>query len=465
MRGGMVVTDTSFGDLANVPISEVIPRAIQGQRRAWGTSLEYDPFAGLCEKCPIRVLAGLRYELSKGDDVAPPWTQFLYSAGRRSDKPKVAALIARRLATLPQSVLDAIIMPATSWLANTHKQLYERDRGAFRIAFDRLSDALARSPAAAEPMQLAPGEIRDWASGFINSAAGRLADAMFNDPILRELGPTDAFPVGWLVTAERLLALPGDHARFSLVRFASSLGWLHSRAPAWSEQNIVAPMLGDGANRDSALAGFLQNPEIGDKQLYVLLKPFLIDVSNSNQRSQQRDPRALGRFFVGGWLTRDGGECWLADDEFRRVLIGASDPLRTHVLWQVGHFESAEKIAFLQKVWPRQLVVRTPTVVGRLCTLAFDDETHFPELVSAILPLVSEAEAESTALPLPHHRMGEVAEKYPDGALDLLAAVLPREVARWPYGMDQTLERLIKAKPVLVTDPRMIRLKGIWDRP
>jgi hypothetical protein len=30
--------------------------------------------------------------------------------------------------------------------------------------------------------------------------------------------------------------------------------------------------------------------------------------------------------------------------------------------------------------------------------------------------------------------------------------------------VEQTLERLTKAKPALVTDPRMIRLKGIWDR-
>lgn len=466
MRGGTVTTDTSFGYLAKVPLPELIPRAMQGQRHVWSKSLEHDPFAGLCEKCPVRVLAGLRYELSKGNDVAAPWTQFLYNAARRSDKPKLAALIARRLATLPQSALDASIMPATSWLANAHKQLYERDPVALRTAFDRLLDTLAGSPAAAEPKALARGEIRDWASAFLNSAAGRLADALCNDPILGELGPTDALPVSWLVTAERLLALPGDHARFSLVRFAWILGWLHSRAPAWSEQHIVAPMLGDGASHDSALAGFLANPQVGDKQLYVLLKRPLIDLSSSNQQSQQRDPLALGRFFIGGWLTRDGGgKRWLADDEFRRVLIGASDLLRTHVLWQVGHFEFAEKIACLQKVWPRQLVVRTPAVVGRLCTLAFDDEAHFPELVSAILPLVSEAEVGSMALPLQQDKIGTIAEKYPDRVLDLLAAVLPGEVARWPYGMDdQTLERLIKAKPRLTTDLRMIRLKSIWER-
>jgi hypothetical protein len=464
MRGGFVTTDTSFGDLANVPISELITRAIQGQRRVWGESLEYDPFGGLCEKYPVRVLAGLRYEQRKGTDVTPLWTKFLPITAQRADKPKIARLIARRLTRLPQPVLGPITMAASYWLESAHNQLYERDPEGFRLVFDKLVDTLATRPASAEPRALTPGEKRDWVGTSLGSAAGRLAQALLGDPDVARLGPEEILPDAWLAKAERVLSLPDDHGRFGLVQFARHLGWLHNRAAAWSERHIVSEMLGDGASRDAALAGFLSNPQVGDNQLYVLLKPSLIDLSSSNQESQQCDPLVLGRFFVGGWLTRDGGERWLGDDEFRRVLIGASDPLRTHVLWQVGYFEFAEKIEFLQKVWPRQLVVRTPTVVGRLCTLAFDDATHFPELISAILPLVSEAEVGSMGLLLPHDRIGKVVEKYPDRAFDLLAAVLPGEIARWPYGMDETLARLIKAKPALVTDPRMIRLKAIWDK-
>jgi hypothetical protein len=154
-----------------------------------------------------------------------------------------------------------------------------------------------------------------------------------------------------------------------------------------------------------------------------VLKPLLMDLATSNQRSQQRDPQALGVFFVGGWLTRDdGGERWLTDDEFRRVLTGAREALRTHVLWQVGRFEFAEKIAFLRRVWPLQLTVRTPIVVGRLCTLAFDDKNHFPELVSAILPLVSDAQIGRVAWQPPHDKTETIAN-YPDQVLELLAVM------------------------------------------
>jgi hypothetical protein len=465
-RGGYVRTDKSFRDLTDVPVAELIPQAMQGQRRVWGESLEYDPFAGLCEKRPIRVLAALRYELHKGSDVAPAWTQFLYSAGRQTDNPRVAALIARRLATLPQPAFDAIIMPASHWLESAFKQLYERDRDAFQTVFDKLLDTLAGSPASAEPKAAAPGEGRDWANFSLNSAAGRLVEALCGDPALIQIGPQDALPEAWLARAERLLALPGDHGRFSLVHFARRLGWLHNRSATWSEQHVVGPMLGDGANRDAALAGFLLNPLVGDRQLYMLLKPLLIRLGTGERQSQRCDPLALGGLFVGGWLTTDdGGTRWLSDEEFRRVLIYSGDDLRTHVLWRIERFEEfAEKITFLQKVWPLQLAVRTPVVVGRLCTLAFDDEPHFPELVGAILPLVSRADGGSLTLPLVRATDETITKNYPDQVLELLDAVLPDDVARWPYGLQQTLERLTQAKPALTSDPRMIRLRGIWER-
>jgi hypothetical protein len=406
------------------------------------------------------VLAALRYELRRGNDVAVPWTQFLYSTARRSDKPKIAALIVRRLAALPQPALGAIITPATYWLENARKQLYECDREALWTVFDRLVDALATNPASAEPRTLAPGETRDWAG---SSAAGSLAETLLGDPKLAELLPGDALPDKWLTKAERLISLPGNHGRFILARLSRQLGWLHTRAAAWSERHIIAAILGDGASRDAALAGFFTTARVGDKQLYTLLRPLLIDLSIDKKQSQRRHTHAIVAFFVSGWRTTDDdGTRWLSDDEFRRILINGGDDLRTDVLWHAGRLEFAEKITFLRKVWPLQLSVRTPVVVSRLCTLAFDDEKHFPELVSAILPLLSHAQIGSVAW-LPHDKIETIAN-YPDQVLDLLAVMLPDDVARWPYGVGQMLERVIKAKPALGTDPRIIRLKGIWDR-
>lgn len=118
----------------------------------------------------------------------------------------------------------------------------------------------------------------------------------------------------------------------------------------------------------------------------------------------------------------------------------------------------------LRDVWPLQLVVRTPAVVRELYTLAFDDKTHFPELVDAILPVVSHASSGNLRLPSLNQKQEILIENHPSQVLELLAAVLLDDATYWPYGVDQTLERLTRAKPALARDPRMIKLKGIWDR-
>jgi hypothetical protein len=325
-----VTTDTSIDELASAPISELIPRAMEGRKRAWGTFRQYDPYAGLCEKRPVRLLAALTYELCEGKDVTEAWTLLLHSGARRNDKPKMAGLIARRLAALPRDLLEAIVMPASYWLEVAHKQLFLHNRGILEELFDELTDALSRAKSHAPPLKPAAArEIRDFLNASSGSAAGHLAYVLFEDPSVAELPPGEPLPTNWLARGERLLTLPDDHGRFSLVSFARNLGWLHNHAAAWSEEHVVAVLLRHGASRDAALAGFFLNPTVWDAQLYRQLKPLLIEIGVAVHQSHLRDIHALGTFFVRGWLTRDhDGARWLTDEEFRRILLYGGDDLR-----------------------------------------------------------------------------------------------------------------------------------------
>lgn len=463
-RGGYVVTDTSIDELSDVPISELIPRAMQGQKRVWGELREHDPYAGLCERRPVRLLAALRSTLRGGTDVTEPWTKFLQSGARWKDKPKIAALIARRLTALPQSAFERIALAASYWIGNAHSQLHKCDRSAFDALFDRTTDTLSRVQPP-PPVTSASSEGRDWTNAALGSAAGHLAAALFADPALAELQPRDSPSARWLNMGERLLSLPGDHGRFGLVSFARYLGWLYQHASAWSEQHIVCKMLRESPEQSAAVSGFLTNPEVFDEQLYRELKPLLIDIATVERQARHRDTQALGQFFVSGWLSHDQtGARLLIDDEFRRALLYAGDEFRTHILWHVERFqEYPEKIRFLANVWPLQMIARTPAVVSRLSALPFSDKEHFGELVAAVLPLVSNTEGGRLTLPLVHDKDREVSQKYPEEVLSLLNAVLPDDVSRWPYGVDTTLEQLLKAKPGLAIDSRFVRLTNLWE--
>lgn len=463
-RGGGIRVVPSIDGLAGVPISELIPRAFEGQRRDWGSLDTYDPFAGLAEKRPIRLLAALRAERAKGADVTRPWTLFLHSSSRRTDTAKIAALIGHRIAALPDPILGLMAAPVAYWLDAARSQLYQAGAVLVNHIVDRLCSALMTVPESATPRPLQPGARRDWDNVAPSTIAWNLAEVLFSNPEFENGSRASALPADWLSRAERVLSLPGEQSRFALVRFGSSLGWLYGRARDWTEQTILPAFFRADDSRDAALAGFYINPRVFDESLYARLKPVLIKIATDTRQELRHNSNGLAYVFVTGWLSsKSTGGRWLSNDEFRRVLVHSDDNVRTQVLWQVERLQNvAEKLDFLRNVWPIQLAVRTAVVVGKLCTLAFDDEANFPELADAVLPLVRNADG--SQLHLPVHRPNEtITRDHPEKVLALLSTVLPASVARWPHGVSQILDKLVAARPSLAADPRLIRLKRLWD--
>lgn len=456
-RGGFVITDKSFGDVDAVPIADLISWAIEGRGRTWGELKEFDPFAGLSEERPVRLLAALRWNTLQGKDVSSAWSDFLQSNARRTDKPGFAALIARRLAALR---LAGIVWPASYWLESAHKLLFERDCEAFGIIFGKLVDALA-----AEPAPEGAGEKRRWPEEAVGSATGHLCDALFGDPLLSEMKGSEPLPEAWIAMATRLLSLPGDHRRFSLVIFARRLAWLHFHAGEWCEQFVLSALDEDDASRDAMLAGFFLYPFVGDERLYRLLAPVMTRLATGELRSPSYSPEGVARFCIGGWLTKKDDGRWLSDDDFRKVLIRSGDALRTHALWEVGKFkEIDEKLTFLRGVWPLQQSARTPAVMSRLIYIVFDDEAHFPAMADAVRPLLARTDARTTHLSLLGDKDERIIAAYPEIVLGLLSGILSDDAANWPYGIANVLEKISAARAELSDDPRFRRLKELWEK-
>ena len=456
-RGGFVITDKSFGDVDAVPIADLISWAIEGRGRTWGVLKEFDPLAGLSERRPVRLLAALRWNTLQGKDVSSAWTDFLQSDARRTDKPGFAGLTARRLAALP---LAGIVRPASYWLESAHKLFFERDCEAFGIIFGKLVEALA-----AEPALEGAGEKRRWPDEAVGSAAGHLCAALFGDPFLSQMKGKEPLPEAWIAMATRLLSLPGDHRRLSLVIFARRLAWLHLHAGEWCEQFVLSSLDEDEASRDAMLAGFFLHPFAGDERLYRLLAPVMTRLATGKLRSPSYSPEGVARFCISGWLTKTDDGRWLSDDDFRMILIRSGDELRTHALWQVGHFkEIDEKLTFLSRVWPLQLSARTPAVVSRLIQIVFDDEAHFPAMAEAVGPLLARTDARAPYLSLLGDKNERIIAVHPEIVLDLLSGILSDDAANWPYGIVNVLERISEARAELSDDPRFRRLKELWEK-
>jgi hypothetical protein len=456
-RGGFVTTDKTFGDVDAVPIADLISWVAEGQGRRSDVLTEFDPFAGLSEKRPVRLLAALRRNTSQGKDVRSAWRDFLQSEARRKDKPGLAALIARRLAAIP---LTGIVRPASYWLENAHKSLFERDREALGIIFGKLVDVLA-----AEPAPEGTRNNRRWRDEAIGSAAGHLCSALLGDPVLTDVKRREPLPQPWMAMATRLASLAGDHRRFSLVMFGCRIEWLYRHAGEWCEQFLLSALNEDDASRDAMLAGFFLNTEVSDESLYRLLAPVMIRLATGELRSPSNSPEGVARFCIGGWLTKTDGRRWLSDDDFRRILIRSDDTLRTQALWHISHFQAIdEKLYFLRVVWPLQLSARTPAVVSRLIDIVFDDEAHFPTIADAVRPLLALTDVRLTHLSLLGDKNKRIIAAHPEIVLDLLSRILAADAAGWPYGIANVFESIIEARGELSNDTRLRRLKGLWEK-
>jgi hypothetical protein len=157
----------------------------------------------------------------------------------------------------------------------------------------------------------------------------------------------------------------------------------------------------------------------------------------------------------------------------RDVLVNADDDFRSHTLWQMQQWASERKEGdvnwkakvpvFLTEVWPRHIKAKSPRITARLLDLAFSDATTFPGIADIIMPLVTKSDREHLWLPDLRESEGNVVDQYPDKMLGLLSAVLPENVAVWPYHIEDVLERIGSADPSLLKDHRFVELKRRWN--
>ncbi len=94
-----------------------------------------------------------------------------------------------------------------------------------------------------------------------------------------------------------------------------------------------------------------------------------------------------------------------------------------------------------------------------LCTVAFSNEARFPDVVDAIIPLVTSIAGSHLVLPNVLKSDENLLRKYPKHALALLWAVLPEDATAWPHGTADALEQIGISDNTLVNDERLTELR------
>jgi hypothetical protein len=464
-RGGFVHADKTYAELLAIPVGSVLSVAARRRYREHGLLLEHDPFAGLVADRPIRALAAITRTTNGQEHVRWGWQSLLSFQARQHDKPRFVVVLARRLARVPDSILTDVRGVATSWLEQSRKVMFEADPEGCLILWDRLVGVLERGDPALRASNVR-GPRREWVTEAINAPAGKLAETLMADPRLNSLSVGAGLPSEFAPRAERLLPLEDEAGRHALVVFGLRLNWFFAVDAAWTERNLLSVLDQDGDRREALISGFLHHPQVSSRPFYARLLPTVIEYAVAPPEPAFPLRTAASAVLLCGWLTLDDdvGDRWLSSGGLRDVIVHTDNNVRTHMLWQLAQWSSvADKIKFLTEVWPRQTIAKNPAVTRQLCEVALHDEDHYPELLDAVIPLMSRPNETSSAVP----HFGTVAQKvlkqFPEKFLTMVWEILPDDATQWPHGTNAIVDLVGDAEPGLLHDARLMELKRRWS--
>jgi hypothetical protein len=375
--------------------------------------------------------------------------------------------IARRLARLEADNLGAIAHPASQWLRENCTALFTNQSGTFDIAWDALRKALE----AGSGQHRFAAANRRWVDESLNSAAGRMLDALFQYQGWKDLKEGEALPEALSVKLDEMLSLRSDDRRYAIVMIASKLLWLFRIDAQWVETRMLPLTSEKSVDNDAFWAGFFWAARVPKPALYEKLKQSLIDLASKPSLPKEQANNLAGILLLEWVRGRDmtDREPLVSDVELREVLIHAGDDLRTWMLWNLRRFARkpelpiADKLVqFFRGVWPRQRTMRSPEMTGKLVELALSAPDRFSEIVDVLLPRLVPIEHGSTVLASAVVDQ-QIFTDHARALLDLLSVVLPPDAETWPYGAGEIL-RLLEQRPETRDDPRLATLLRSAER-
>ena len=477
--GGWVKTNTEYDALLTVPISELLPKAEKLSGYSDNFSVQNKPFEGLVEAKPIRAFAALSYEAKQENFPAWAWQTFLYSDARKNDKSRFIWLIANRLTLYPDHHLQEFFPAVCYWFKERSNALAIECLPTFYCLLSKLVNILKHSPENGKSNighSSSHGQV-DWYMEAINSPAGNIAQAVFNDPRSKKLDKNQRFPKDWLTLLETLLKLPDGPRQYAVVILFRKLRLFFNIAPEWTKAHLL-PILqsSNQDDRDAAWCGFLFADSFSSFELFTILKQDLLDIAIGHTRFHPTYDQMITDFILFAWDKKQEDKQCISDEEMRALLLKSDDAFRTQILkyaqqWPINENNQQasdiwkKQLPKLLKIWPRQKKARSANISAALCNLLFASGSQFPDLSKLVLTLLLEKIDNPDDLYLYDllYFEKDIINNYPEKLLEILDKVLPENAGQWPYGMDEMLERIGEADAKLKNNEHYIRLKFNLD--
>jgi len=475
-RSDFIKTDADPAPLLNEPLATLLTKAKKLNGRSEEDPFtENSPFQGLVAQKPLMAFRALTYAMKQHEYPEWAWRKFLYSEARNSDKLRLKALIAARVSSLPLETIPTLLHPLTSWLEQNISSLNTTYPLQVEKVWNHIIALLSQEPQTSKSAITNSSREIDLITEALNAPAGRMVEALLNDPAQKNFSESKSFSPEWVQRVESLLSLPLPARQHAIVMLARRLHWLFSIDPKWTQENLI-DILKNKNEKDIAAfwQGYLWNPGHPFEGIFVLLKPYLVDLAKQTIPQKRNYTDNLAALLLIGWGSRPGnkanGERYISNNEMRSVLLHATNTFRKTIFWTLKRWlaESATNewdrrvLELMKDVWPKQKKARSPEVTKSLINLAFTKASLFPAIADLVIPLVSKLDTRFELRSLRDEEK-EIAKTYPDKVLELLSLTLPDSPSLWPYNIQKIFEQMEEGNPSLQQNPQLIELKRRWN--
>jgi len=466
-RGGIVRTNTDYDELLAIPLQDILKKSMTKREEFL---LEHRPFSGLSEAKPVRAFSALTNASKQNKYPEWAWRTFLNAQSRESDKIKFIVLIAARILLIPTEQARDIMNPLIDWYKKIAKRLLQYSSDLFDKLWNKFIYMLTIYPELGESGIKSSSKYYEWVTHAINTPEGKLVDLLI-DIVPDDITSDNKFPKNWITCVEQLLHLPQSAYRFVLVQLSQNLNWFFYIDQEWTKKKLLSCLARTVDDKEAFFAGFLRSLKVPAIDLYQILKPHMLELTNSNSDSKRFGNNLAGMLLIGwGEVNSHSGERLVSDNEMRSVLINSDENFRLMVLSNLLYLLNKEStgwdektLMFLEKIWPRHKKVKSTLISSRLCDLAFASQKIFPKIVDIVIVLIRGfSGGQIQQLRFLTDKVTIIYE-YPEKVLDLLFVILPENTYQWHYGVNDALDKIIRANSSLRANSKLIELKRRWN--
>ena len=478
-RFGWVGTSEDASVLEGVPVSRIVEVASENAGRSMMEWTERRHFVGMVKEQPSRAIAALSVASRRGEYPVLFWSEII-SHWPPTASNRATRVFCEHVRRLPHDVLLEVSSEIGTWLEEQLGSIAEVDeKYAFELFDDLLSGLLAGGESATESTLLTiaagieAGQSRRTINHAINSPIGKATEAMLSMLCSRDLSPGEGMPTEFSSRFDRLLEVTGEGQDHAARLLAKRIDWLNHIAPDWVKEKMVPWFKVDHPRCEPAWNGAFWHGVIPSALVFDQFKDAFIHIFPRVYSWNWKDTAEEHAYswVVCGSVYSNADFTGISFEEARRCVRRMTQEGQQQVIGFLGRVGQDNEegwakyvIPFIEHAWPKEARFQTEQTTKAWMLMLEETEGKFPDVLNAVrsyLRPMRSVHYGHYGLTSGSGGQESIISKFPEQTLDFLDLVISENPSNAPYDLDEALQLLVEARPVIVSDRRFARLQEL----